>query len=80
MTVFLSQSKKSRSYRVIRPLIDLVRTEVTFLTTLEALPLSVDSTNQKGQSTRSQIRYLLLPLIDRLGFSSFEENADAWMS
>jgi tRNA(Ile)-lysidine synthase TilS/MesJ len=74
MTVFLPTVKTIRFYKIKRPLIELSRKEVTFLTTIEALPLSVDSTNQTGQSTRSQIRYLLLPLIVRLGFSAFDKN------
>jgi tRNA(Ile)-lysidine synthase TilS/MesJ len=72
MTVFLPQTKTKQFYTIKRPLIDLSRKEVTFLTTIEALPISVDSSNQTLQSTRSQIRYLLLPLIGRLGFSAFD--------
>lgn len=70
MTVFLPKAKTNQFYTIKRPLIALARKEVTFLTTVQALPLSVDSTNQTVQSTRSQIRYLLLPLIVRLGFSA----------
>lgn len=75
MAIFLPKSKTNNGfYMTKRPLIELSRKEVTFLTTIEALPLSVDSTNQTIQSTRSQIRYLLLPLIEQLGFCSFEKN------
>ncbi|MEY4350758.1 MAG: hypothetical protein RL078_819 [Bacteroidota bacterium] len=74
MTVFLTKVKTKRFYTIKRPLIELSRKEVTFLTTVESLPLSVDSTNHTFQSTRTQIRYLLLPLIRRLGFSAFDKS------
>jgi len=76
MTVFLTKGKTKRFYTIKRPLIDLSRKEVTFLTTVESLPLSVDSTNQTFQSTRTQIRYLLLPLIRRIGFSVFDKSSN----
>lgn len=76
MTAFLSHRRAKGFYQLHRPLLELSRDEVTFLTTCDRLPISVDSTNQLGQSTRSQIRYLVLPLISRLGFTSFEENFD----
>ena len=74
MPVFLAKAANTKgSYNVSRPLLGFTRGEVTFLTVLEDLPVSVDSTNRLGGSTRSQIRHLLVPLIRRLGFSSFEE-------
>jgi tRNA(Ile)-lysidine synthase TilS/MesJ len=74
MPVFLAKAANTKgSYNVNRPLLGFTRGEVTFLTVLEDLPISVDSTNRLGGSTRSQIRHLLVPLIRRLGFSSFEE-------
>lgn len=76
MTIFLPKAKMNRIYKMKRPLIELSRKEVTFLATAETLPLSVDSTNHTVQSTRSQIRYLLLPLIVRLGFSAFDKNLE----
>jgi len=74
MSLFLAKaSKRSGSYRLSRPLLDFARTEVTFFTTLEAVPVSVDATNGLGTSSRSQMRYLLLPLLHQLGFSSLED-------
>jgi|APGre2960657444_1045066.scaffolds.fasta_scaffold54925_2 tRNA(Ile)-lysidine synthase TilS/MesJ len=75
MPVFRTKAVNTKgSYVVKRPLLDFARSEVTFLTTLEELPISVDSTNQLGGSSRSQIRHLLVPLIRQLGFSSFLED------
>lgn len=74
MPVFRTKAVNAKGfYAVKRPLLDFTRSEVTFLTTLENLPVSVDSTNRLGGSSRSQIRHLLIPLIRQLGFSSFEE-------
>lgn len=74
MSLFLAKaSKKSGFYRLSRPLLDFTRTEVTFFTTLEGLPVSVDVSNGLGRSSRSQTRYLLLPLLHQLGFASLED-------
>lgn len=49
MPVFRTKAVNTKgSYVVKRPLLDFARSEVTFLTTLEELPISVDSTNQLG--------------------------------
>jgi len=75
MPVFRTKPlNEKRAYVVKRPLLGFARSEVTFLTILEDLPVSVDSTNRLGGSSRSQIRHLLVPLIRQLGFSSFEDN------
>lgn len=78
MTVFLSTSRAKGGYCVKRPLMDLSRSEVTFVTTLARLPISVDSTNLLCYSSRAQIRYLLFPLLYQLGFHAFEEICDSY--
>lgn len=75
MPVFRTKVVSPKGFYVVkRPLLGFARSEITFLTTLEDLPVSVDSTNRLGGSSRSQIRYLLVPLIRQFGFSSFEDN------
>jgi hypothetical protein len=74
MSFFLARvAKRAGSYRVSRLLLDFTRSEVTFFTALEALPISVDTTNRLGGSSRSQIRYLLVPFLRQLGFHSLED-------
>ena len=76
MALFLAKAAQAKGVfhlKLKRPLLDMSRAEVTFLTTVEGLPISVDSSNRLGGSSRSQIRHLLIPLIDDLGFSSFED-------
>ena len=74
MALFLAKAAQAKGvFHLKRPLLDMSRAEVTFLTTVEGLPISVDSSNRLGGSSRSQIRHLLIPLIDDLGFSSFED-------
>jgi tRNA(Ile)-lysidine synthase TilS/MesJ len=79
MALFLSQATKRHPYRLKRPLLGLTRAEVTFLMTVINIPISADSTNQAGQSTRSQIRYALLPLIYQLGFHGVDEMCVAFL-
>lgn len=75
MPIFRTKPLTSKGfYWVKRPLLDLTRSEVTFLTTIEALPVSADSTNRLGGSSRAQIRHLLVPLIRQLGFASVEDH------
>lgn len=76
MTLFLPHGYQPRTYRVSRPLMNFTRAEVTFLTTMEGLPISVDSTNYMGRSTRSQIRYGLVPFLEQLGFDQLEDLVD----
>ena len=72
----LQRERDIATYCISRPLIDFTRLEITFLTTLEALPISVDSTNYEYQATRSQIRYGLIPFLQKLGFDDLEEKVN----
>ena len=57
-----------------RPLLGLTRNELNFLCTYWKLPVYSDQTNLNIQNTRSQLRYVMFPLLDSLGFLNSTEN------
>ena len=54
--------------KVYYPVGSFYRYEVSFLQRVFYLPLCPDQTNLSLENTRAQVRYSLLPVIERLGF------------
>lgn len=57
---------------VRRPLMLLNRSDTRLLVTSQRLPVYPDQTNFECRATRAQVRYLVFPLLARLGFTFFE--------
>lgn len=59
--------------QVRRPLLSVNRAEIRLLCYIEKLPVYPDQTNFDRQTTRSQLRQTVFPLLHKLGFSRFRE-------
>lgn len=59
--------------KVYYPLGSFYRYEISFLQQVFNIPLYPDQTNVSLENTRAQVRYILLPLIKRLGFGPIKK-------
>lgn len=68
--LFIAQSDTPASVPVTvhLPLNSFYRYEVSFLQKVLSLPVYPDQTNLNLENTRAQVRYTLLPRVERLGF------------
>lgn len=58
------------------PLEKLQRREISFLQCSINIPIYPDQTNTGQENTRAQLRYSLFPVIEDLGFESFEQQIE----
>lgn len=68
----ITNSNSSTPEVMRRPLILLTRKDARLLVASQRLPVYPDQTNFECYTTRAQIRYLVFPLLAKLGFTFFE--------
>lgn len=72
MVLYVKKDLNDRpAMHVCRPFLPVNRAEIRLLCYLEKLPLYPDQTNFDQQTTRSQLRQTVFPLLCQLGFSQF---------
>ena len=71
-SVVTPTSNTSTPESVHRPLMLLTRNDTRLLVASQRLPVYPDQTNFECITTRAQIRYLVFPLLVKLGFTFFE--------